>query len=349
LLVVIELALRLASPSGVLTEGDDRALDYRGIAPELAAYGAPALAVIGSSRARRGVLAPLLRSLLAQQGIRVRVGNFALGGAQAEEIELVVRRLTEVKKPPKLMVWPITAREFETRDQYPSNNVRYLWRPNDWWTGRATSGHAADRHLPDALRNELARSSWVLRYRFALKDMLQDPPREGLLAAMREVIAPRERRNTPLHGGVHRSHLGPSRNRSRPLEMADVKKYVGDEYREPEWPRNYQATHLESSIRRAHAAGIDILFVEVPPHRMLDAAMPPRTTEKFRAYMLSVAARFGSTFVPAPELGVAFEPRDFAEQSHLNYRGAEKYTRALAPLVQNAWNHRALRPPAEKR
>src|SRR5687767_7870445 len=79
LLIVLEVVLRALNPTGVLLSGTDDERAYRGVVPELLAFGAPDVAIVGSSRARRGVIAPLVRDALATLKRDVRVGNFALG------------------------------------------------------------------------------------------------------------------------------------------------------------------------------------------------------------------------------------------------------------------------------
>jgi hypothetical protein len=61
--------------------------------------------------------------------------------------------------------------------------------------------------------------------------------------------------------------------------------------------------------------------------------MPRGTQKKFRRFMVDVARRYQAPFVPISELRASFEPHDFAEHSHLNYRGSLKYSEALAALV----------------
>src|SRR5262245_41660696 len=72
LLVLLEGALRLLNPYGVLPSSEDRELAYREVGPELRAFGAPDVTIVGSSRARRAVIMPLLRGYLARQGRDVR-------------------------------------------------------------------------------------------------------------------------------------------------------------------------------------------------------------------------------------------------------------------------------------
>jgi hypothetical protein len=339
-LLALELVLRALNPLGVVPAPPDRELSYRGVAAELASYGAPEVAVVGSSRARRAVMAPLLRQFLKKQGNRVRVGNFALGGAMAEEIEVAVRRLTEASPPPSLIVWPIASREFEGRPLRPVSQVRYLWRPRDWWRARTELGSSADPLLPDAVRNEAARHSLLVRYRFTIRDLVAEPPRRNLVPTLANTFMGR-RGPTTLHGDVDPKFLRPDADRSHNVSSRRVKAYIGNAYTEPDWPRNYQAQHLERALFDLKRAGIPIVFFELPSHPLLEELMPAGTSHKFREHMRGVASRHRVPFVSLEELSVAFEKADFREQSHLNRGGAEKYTSAIAP-----WVARSLRAPS---
>jgi hypothetical protein len=115
-----------------------------------------------------------------------------------------------------------------------------------------------------------------------------------------------------------------------------VKRYLGNAYREPDWPHNYQAEHLEATVAHARELGIPMLIVEIPVHGLLEQLMPPGTPAKFRRFMRDVSQRHGVPFFSVEDLGTRFVPKDFREQSHLNYRGAMKYTNAIAPLVVRA-------------
>jgi hypothetical protein len=332
LLLVFELALRLFNPRGLLATPEDRELAYRGVVPELAAYGAPDVAVVGSSRARRGVTAPLLRSLLRERRIRVRLGNFALGGAMSEEIEVAVRRLLEASPPPRLLVWPISPREFEERGARPVAQVGYLWRPSDWWSSRRRIGSRADALLPDAIRNEAARHSLFVRYRFALRDLVERPPKRRFGETLRDIFAG-NRGDTPLHGDIDRRFASSRRNEHVRLDARRVASGVSASYGYANWPRNYQAEHFEGALRAVREAGVELLLVELPLHPLLEAALPPKTTEKFRAFVGEWARRHGASFVTTAELETRFEEVDFSDSSHVNYRGSEKFTTAIAPHV----------------
>jgi hypothetical protein len=334
LLLLLEAVLRRANPSGVLPASMDRELAYRQVVPELLGFGAPEVVVIGSSRARRAVLAPRLRAALAARRDRPSVGNFALGGAESEEIEAVVRRLLEASPRPRLLVWAISPREFEPRTERPVPQVGYLWRVSDWARSRASLGSPADALLPDALRNEAARASYLLRYRFAIRDLVEDPPkRVGRTLAD---LFTGKRRDATVHGGIDPKLRGKDKNRVLEVDRGQVEKFVGDAYAAPDWPKNYQAEHFRGALAAAREARIPLLIVELPLHPLLVSTLPAGTIDRFRAFVTDAAGQSGATFVTIDALSANLELTDFHEHSHVNLRGAEKYTEALAPVVRTA-------------
>jgi hypothetical protein len=349
LLLGLELVLRRLNPAGNLAPlAGEREFGFRAVAFEIQ-QGAPEVAVIGTSRARRGLLAPALRETLEKEGLARSVKNFSLGGAQAEELELMVRRIGEATPRPKLLLWPLTAKELRHREEEPSKSWRYLARFSDWLDARRRLGSSVDQHLPDAIRNEAARGSYVVRCRFALRDLLAQPEEgegvepEDRWQALKNVFAPVAGTPSPMQGGIPSDFRGPKRNLSRKVSMRRVKRYLGDAYTQPKWPRNYQAERFEAAVAHVRQLGIPLLMVEIPVHELLEKGLPRKTQQKFRSHVAEVAREHGVPFVTVADLGVTFEAADFLEQSHLNYRGALKYTSAIAPLVVEALKAQAPR------
>jgi hypothetical protein len=332
LLLVLEGVLRLANPRGVLPASLDRELAYRAVVPELLGFGAPDVAIVGSSRARRAVLSPRLRAALAVGGSRPTVGNFALGGAEAEEMEGAVRRLLEANPRPSLLVWALSPREFEPRSRRPARQTAYLWRIPDWARARKAIGSDADAFLPDAVRNEAARHSFVVRYRFAMRDLLEDPPKR-VGHAIRAVFTGK-RGETTLHGGIDGKLRGKGKNSVLAFDRARVEEFIGDAYAAPDWPKNYQGEHFRAALGAARSAGVPLLVVELPLHPVLVSALPPGTIERYRSFVAEAARQNGASFVTTDRLDLDLELTDFHEHSHVNLRGAEKYTAALAPIVR---------------
>lgn len=75
----------------------------------------PDILVIGSSRALRGVDPIALQDALAAQGYpNLEVFNFAINGATAQVVDLIIRRLLTPEQLPKLIIWADGARAFNS-------------------------------------------------------------------------------------------------------------------------------------------------------------------------------------------------------------------------------------------
>jgi hypothetical protein len=86
---------------------------------------------------------------------------------------------------------------------------------------------------------------------------------------------------------------------------------------------------LESCKER----GVPVVFVEIPLPPQLAKLMPAGIEEGFLRTIGDFSTRYRVPFVPLTELGVSFVARDFADASHLNLRGANKFTKAAARKV----------------
>jgi hypothetical protein len=335
LVCVFELVLRALNPIGIVTSSEDDERAYRGVVPELLAFGAPDVAIVGSSRARRGVTAPALKQAFAYEGQDVRVGNFALGAAKAEETEAAVRRLLEATPPPRLVVWPVAPRDLTRELDPPGHWVRFLWRPSDWWRARKTLGRSADRHLPEVLRNEASRHSWLMRYRPFVRDLIEGSQRRPMLHMFSELIRG-ERDETPMLGAVDSKHLTAAATMSRDVTPDGVKRYLGRNFTERDWLVSHQSRSLEGAIEALEEARVPVIFIELPTHPLMEEVQPPGTTKKFRKFMQKITKRHRVKFIRLSDLDAEFERADFYEQSHLNYIGAQKYTRAITKAIVNA-------------
>ena len=333
LLLLLEMLLRWLNPhGGVPSDADEGQFAYLSVPFELQ-RGAPDVIIVGSSRARRGVLAPVIQRAILENGLGRSVKNFSLGGAEAEEVELVIRRIAEAPSRPKLIVWAIAAREFKKRRSKPSAKVRYLWRPRDWLRARGDLGARADKYLPDAIRNDAARWSLVARYRAPMRELLVRPSGDEPWQQFKQILRPVRGSPTPLQGGIASIYRRSDRNASHRVSIKRVKRYLGNSYKGRRWPRGYQAARFEAALRLTRELGVPLLLVELPTHELLERLMPKNTQAKFRRYVSGVATDQHIPFVRVTDLDARFTRRDFREQSHLNYRGASRYSKAVASFV----------------
>lgn len=333
-LLALELILHHLNPTGTLP-WDRGAEEYYTLVPELRAFGAAPVALVGSSRGREGFLPPVLKKALARGGIETRVANYSLAGAQAEEIGLAIARLLEARPTPELIVWGVSPRTLVPRSERPSPKARYLWRIEDWWTMRKTFGSDADKYLPQACRNEAARISWLVRYRPEVERIVFEE-RGNKLNHFSSLIYAERQPKSPMRGAVTPWKRGRAKNRSRRVSRARVREYIGDRYSDPSWPRNYQLVFFEDAVRRVAESSAGLLLVEVPVHPMLRKAIGGNKYSRFYDAVRAISHRFSVPFITTAERRRSYGSREFMEQSHLNYRGARNFTEGVAPYVARA-------------
>jgi hypothetical protein len=75
------------------------------------------------------------------------------------------------------------------------------------------------------------------------------------------------------------------------------------------------------------------VLVEIPLAPILARELPSGALEEFRAIVAGIAQRQGVRFIPVDDLGEQFQQKDFLEQSHLNLKGATKFSRRVAELL----------------
>lgn len=312
---------------------------YRAFDAEVDELGAAPVSIVGSSRSREALLVPPLAEAWGLPAGPGGVANYSMAGSQAADVEVVVRRLLGADPPPRLLVYGMSARQLQAGDDRLEGKGQFLWRLSDWWRVRGELGSDADRLLPAALKNELAAQSVLFSFRGELVDALQDKDPGALPKAWARLWAPPSTKAHPMRGTLPPWQQGRNRNASRKVSDAHVKKYVGTRFDIPGWPDTWQVPHLRALVDVAQAAGVTVIFVEVPLNDRLRRQLPPGTEEGFRRVVREVAAAHGVRFLEADSLGLTFEDADYREQSHMNLRGAERFSRAVASALRPDVEH----------
>jgi hypothetical protein len=337
LLILAEGGVRWLRPSGTIPYEVGGEAAYQALGPELQEYGAAELAIVGSSRSREGVAAPVLRSALKGAAKGWKVGNYSLVGATAADVEIVVRRLLETKPPPRLIAYGV---EIVALEKGPGEGLTkkapYIWRFSDAIEARSRIGARADRYLARATRNSLSDRSFLLRLRPEVYESLQQPSYKKLKKGLSKAIAYDGKDQTPMRGGLSSRQRSSARNSSMKVTDAHVRKYLRDDYGEGKWPHREQAARIDAMAQAAKRAKVDFLLIEVPLSPLLKRNLPKGTLESFYEIMQAVADRNHIPFVRMSDLDAEFPQSDYAEQSHLNLKGAKK----LAQYWANAINAR---------
>jgi hypothetical protein len=298
-LVALELAVRWVHPSGTVPYSVEGLGEYRALGPELEAFGPARVSIVGSSRAREGLLLPLLhRHLEREPGAAPSVASYAIGGARAAEVELVVHKLLASGAPPDLIVYGLTPRQL--LDKKRPRNSAYLWDLAGWWEERRVRGGMLDQFLPQVVRNELVRYVHAYRYREEIGAAFATPASEDFWERLHSGLTWRDTPRSPMRGDLtvwQRTRPLVSRN----VSAAHVRGYVDSLWTPGGWSMERQERELGAILTRCREAGVPLTLFEVPTAPILREHLPRGA---YRRYRVAVARAVAERVVlPALQLG----------------------------------------------
>ncbi len=334
LLLALELGLRILDPRGVVPyAGGDR--EYTSLDSYLTTQGAREIAILGNSRPKIAMANPLLTDVLPRKaaGAPYTVGNYAISGAHAEETRTVVSLLLAASTRPRLLVYGVTPRDLAVHEE-GQPFARYLWHLQSFLFDRKLRGSYLDAFLPQVLRNEASRFSFLFRLRYETYDAFLAANDRDVIAHLKAIVKNHaEPPPLPFDGAPDPQLMTRDADSSRRISRAAARRYLGERYRDPDWPHTVQEKFLEALARKAKNAQVPLVFVEIPLNPALQAELPPNTLPGFYEVMARVSAQYGAPFIRVSDLGTKFVASDFREVSHLNRIGAKKFCRALAPKL----------------
>ncbi len=289
------------------------------------------MSIVGSSRAREGLLLPLLhRSLAREPGAAPSVASYAIGGARVAEVGLVVRKLLAANAPPALIVYGLSPRQLLDKKQ-PGNSA-YLWDLAGWWEERRVRGGMIDQFLPQVVRNELVRYVHAHRYREEIAAAFATPASEDFWERLHSGLTWRDTPRSPMRGDLTVWQWSrPLVSREVPAEH--VRDYVDRVWTPGKWSMERQERELGVLLTRCREAGVPLALFEVPTAPILRKHLPRGAYRRYRVAVERAAQAHGVPCLSVEDLGLELRRRDFREQSHLNQRGASKLTRAVAERV----------------
>lgn len=338
----VELGFRWMEPALVIPYRLG-ALEYSAVAGFLESYGPAEVSVIGSSRARQGILVPELSGLLeGELGRRVEVSNYGCAGARAGENHAIVDYMLKRERP-GVLLYGMTCRQLLSRRGY-HRGVAEFWGLPDWLEFYRDDPVAASSLLPMVVRAEIAGHWRTLRYRHRLGTLFHDAARAWELREVSEYSLGDILRGlptpSPLRGELLLMYpLQPGRTLSNtPVSDKRLASYVDrlledGRYRLCDRQLDHVRGIIKSCRQRATGDALEVVLFEVPLPNILVEHLPEGTVERFRAMVREVASDFGVDFLTVDDYGLEFSGSDFSEQSHLSPEGARRLTKAVAELA----------------
>jgi len=339
--------------------------------------GPPDILIIGSSRALRGVDPIALQDALAAQGHpNLEVFNFAINGATAQIVDLIIRRLLTPEQLPKLIIWADGARAFNSgredatyRAIATSEGYQHLQAGtfpmltgSDRHSAARRAGKTAQSNNPEEQNSAQPLAAFGLSYQSISEWLNQSlghisstyPQRDKLKSLLCEQIvgllkhtkvSPAEtdqklQKLSPLEESIDFDGFLPLSVRFNPATYYKNHPRVAGDY-----DGDYQSfqlygeqdTALASLLQFAQANNMGIVFVNLPLTK--DYLDPARTEyeAKFQQYMYSRAREKGLIFRDLSRLKLLTKPDFFSDPSHLNRYGAYKVSNYLAQDPMIPW------------
>ncbi|OPZ19355.1 MAG: hypothetical protein BWZ10_00945 [candidate division BRC1 bacterium ADurb.BinA364] len=330
-ILAAELGFRLAPASFfiVMDQHDyatDDTLDYSAVNLAIQSLPAPDAVVLGSSRAREGVHCPtLVEALRRELGRPLEIRNYALAAGRIDVCLALLDRLIVEDKLPKTLIVALDASEF--RDVVPPPHrfrvvsLRSLPAEieRNSWPGEKDVTPVLGNSLP--LRMALARET--LRYRLVQRGDFR----------LADALA----RNAALGGETAWARLhGES---DTPPSLA-IRAIPGVRLRQS--ANAFQANEaklarLGELVEQALNRDARVFLCEIPvsPPLRENYSRVESAEAVLRAAMHALAKTNGVAAWTAEEAQAQFGLEDYFDQSHLNARGARRFTAMIAPAIAN--------------
>ncbi len=273
--------------------------------------------VIGNSRAREAVVAPLLAQAVGVPGRKTR--NYGAASCNAATEYALLRLIVSHGKAPRVIVYPVSPRDLTRFGAPPSYFLPLLVVT------------AAPYLVP---REQF--SNWIFcaaqrQIKLVwLRDAFEKPYPFSVPAIGAETKAQARHRR-------EKSYRRESSFQRHPLNEYQLADYML--YTEMSGVQSLNATQKDwarRTIRLARDSGCALIVVELPLSTLLRAVYPPGVYDDFCAFFHEACEQNGVRFIRLSDLGVEFTDADIADMAHCNWSGAEKFTKAIAPFVSNA-------------
>jgi hypothetical protein len=326
-LLGVELAVRSVEPARLIDYVPNRGEQHPAVRDWLDAYGPASVSFVGSSSTLLGIAPEEVRAVCeAELGRAVPVGNYALDGAQTEDMESLARHLLRCGRPELLLVGLTPPALLP--GSWDWDRSAYFWRLRDWWAELRRTGRVVASELPIVVRHEIGRAWATLRYR-----------RHVPLAFRQLVLGTASPQSFPARGELAPIQLEsperfmPEDEQSEQLIAADLQRLQRILSRWRHGLNKERMRRLDALLGSSRAAGVEIAVFELPLNPRLLERYPVQLLDQFRSAVSSIAAANACRFVAWPDLGISIPPEHFRDFSHFNLLGARTFSSALTRHV----------------
>ncbi|MCP2728291.1 DUF1574 family protein [Limnofasciculus baicalensis] len=322
--------------------------------------GRPDVLIMGSSRALRGVDPHVLQEALAAQGYRdVDIFNFAVNGATAQVVDLMIRRILTPEQLPKLIIWADGARAFNSgrvdatyqaiEDSEGYKQLKAGIFPNPTGIQSQSQDKIAQpfaefskryQSVDDWLNQSLAKLSSTYPQRDDLKSSLRDFFVDMIENRFPQTSTPKDKEESLPEASIDLDGFLPLSIRFNPTTYYQnhprvAGAYDGD-YQTFEL-KGQQDLALEALLKFAKENNINIVFVNLPLNKDYLDPVRSKYEAEFQQYMRSSPVEQGLIFRNLSNL-LLEKPDHFSDPSHLNRYGAYAVSKQLSQDPMIPWS-----------
>jgi hypothetical protein len=311
---------------------------YQAVREFIETRGPAEVALVGSSQMREGVVMPrLIEAVSKQAGRPVTVANYATRGARVDGFEAVIDEVLSRPTKPKVIVVGLGVRDL--RAQGPDlPRIATFFDLGDWWREYRRAGWRATDVLPQAVRNELGRVVFTLRFRETISTRIKDALGRSLgLQELQYTPEP-----NPITGGATLQHEGSRGANSLATTKQAMRRLLARAKENYNWSLPAEPTPVMRDRLRLMVTKLDafcagggrVIVIEMP----VAAAWRKQLEDAgfhapFDAAVRAAAEGKAIDYFSAGRIPLTMSDAEFSDLQHHNRAGAEKFSDWLAGVV----------------
>ncbi|GJM19070.1 MAG: hypothetical protein DHS20C14_12830 [Phycisphaeraceae bacterium] len=296
----------------------------------------PDVAFVGSSRMRDDIICSAVERVCADElGRPIRVQNYGWPTATNADLDMITEAIFRAGSPDVLIVG-LEPRTFTVRPRPPDQYMPYP--TPERWRRLLEDGFANDparRAFTNGLAEEASRA-FAFRGRFTTAgfNAAAYATDGDWHLAMRELTLPKH--ELPLTGGLAWNHVRMPHDSlaKTPKHPEQLTRYIEYQFvgEDPYIVTQEERAPVYALIERCRAAGVPVVFLDMPAPDVLRAAWPVGTAARYADEIRAIEAAGVAVHTPE-QLGLTLGDEHFREQSHLNLAGATLYSERVAERV----------------
>jgi hypothetical protein len=281
------------------------------------------LVFMGNSRVAAGIKPALVATDLAMKGERpLSAYNLGIGSSPIGIHYLILKRLIEEGKQPRILVYGFIDNELTRTDFIDDYNIAEMSKPEDFPLLLTKSLMSIDSRM-DLVAKKL---SHLYRYRFHVREVLT----KSLSAKKVEVAQIKNNEN-----GFQDFKNIVLENAIQNLQSTEESRYKGLYFDDKQWTFSPKSTYLEEIITLCKQNQIQLIFLSMPVTK-LHRNYASRTIY-YSHYFSALQTYLKENHLQIIDMNSGMEDQFLPDTFHLSGEGATLFSHALAQTPLRDW------------